>query len=221
MIRSSPSIPIPRTVPLLPLHDKVLLPGVVTRLQISRRDSIPLFEKILRTYDSKELHKCIIGVFPVHVVPKPAAIRAHTATQPGDDDDGNDDDGDDESDTESSNKSGRKGTNAGSKKRKAGGYSDDDIVVVGSSTGQVVPIRPGHHSQSTTAALSPASIHTMGCAARLVRLERAVGGFTVMLEGKRVLHAHWAPCLSEGEEEKLSGDSLDQQNGVHGKSPWL
>ncbi|KAF9959225.1 hypothetical protein BGZ72_010063 [Mortierella alpina] len=183
MIRSSPSIPIPRTVPLLPLHDKVLLPGVVTRLQISRRDSIPLFEKILRTYDSKELHKCIIGVFPVHVVPKPAAIRAHTATQPGDDDDANDDDGDDESDTESSNKSGRKGTNAGSKKRKAGGYSDDDIVVVGSSTGQVVPIRPGHHSQSTTAALSPASIHTMGCAARLVRLERAVGGFTVMLEG--------------------------------------
>ncbi|CAO3569361.1 unnamed protein product [Mortierella alpina] len=185
MIRSTPSIPIPRTVPLLPLHDKVLLPGVVTRLQISRRDSIPLFEKILRTYDSKELHKCIIGVFPVHPLPKPVASLTNTA---GDDDDNAD--GDQNSDTGSNNNSssgsgsGRKGAkSAGYRERKSGGYSDDDMVVVGSSTGQVVPMRPGHNSQSTATTLSPASIHTMGCAARLVRLERAVGGFTVMLEG--------------------------------------
>ncbi|KAF9957480.1 hypothetical protein BGZ70_009497 [Mortierella alpina] len=182
MIRSTPSIPIPRTVPLLPLHDKVLLPGVVTRLQISRRDSIPLFEKILRTYDRKELHKCIIGVFPVHPLPKPVASVANKA------EDGDDNDNDDEdSDTGSGNSnsgSGRKGAKAaGYRKKKTGVYSDDDIVVVGSSTGQVVPMRPGQSSQSTATVLSPASIHTMGCAARLVRLERAVGGFTVMLEG--------------------------------------
>ncbi|KAF8925099.1 hypothetical protein BGZ58_001147 [Dissophora ornata] len=165
MIRSGPSIPIPRTVPLLPLDDKVLLPGVVTRLQISRRDSIPLFEKILRTFDSKELSKCIIGVFPVRLptpTPSPASTRALK--------------------DESSEPDGR--NNNGTVKSKKNDYGEgEEAIVVGSSAGQVVPMRPGNGGQNVHPAINPAHIHTMGCAARLVRLERAVGGFTVVLEG--------------------------------------
>ncbi|KAG0355874.1 hypothetical protein BGZ54_000938, partial [Gamsiella multidivaricata] len=46
-------------------------------------------------------------------------------------------------------------------------------------------MRPGGHGsgQGVSSVLSPADIHTTGCAARLVRLERVVGGFTVVLEG--------------------------------------
>ncbi|KAG0203053.1 hypothetical protein BGX28_004549 [Mortierella sp. GBA30] len=179
MIRSSPSIPIPGIVPLLPLQDKVLLPGVVTRLQISRRDSIPLFEKILRTYDSKELNKCIIGVFPVPPtptsIPKTPSPKATASSNASTGDSRGSDDGSDSEVTSSSHS--RKG------KMNNDQYPDeDDIAAIGSSAGQVVPMRPGHGNQSTTV-LNPASIHTTGCAARLVRLERAVGGFTVMLEG--------------------------------------
>ncbi|KAG0330385.1 hypothetical protein BGZ99_004755 [Dissophora globulifera] len=169
MIRSSPSIPIPRSVPLLPLQDKVLLPGVVTRLQISRRDSVPLFEKILRTFDSKELSKCIIGVFPVILSPSPTSGGPKNVAT---------DKSNGSSDLGSNGKSSNK-----SKKNQSRDDDNDDTILVGSSAGQVVPYRPGGSSQSTTSVLGPADIHTMGCAARLVRLERAVGGFTVVLEG--------------------------------------
>ncbi|KAF9346409.1 hypothetical protein BGX34_003903, partial [Mortierella sp. NVP85] len=151
MIRSTPSIPIPRTLPLLPLQDKVLLPGIVTRLQVSRRDSIPLFEKILRVYDSRELSKCIIGVFPIHTP--------------------------DASTTDSEQDRNKKKT------RNSGIDSTEDALGAGSSAGQVVPYRPGNSGASSNSALNPAHIHSTGCAARLIRLERAVGGFTVVLEG--------------------------------------
>lgn len=144
MIRAGPSIPVPRTVPVLPLQDKVLLPGIVTRLQVTRRDSIPLFEKILRTFDSREINKCIIGVFPIRL-PDSAHDSAHDSAK--------------------------------SKKE------SEDPIVAGSSAGQVVPFRPTSTSSASGAPLNPAHIHTTGCAARLIRLERAVGGFTVVLEG--------------------------------------
>ncbi|KAG0198906.1 hypothetical protein BGX33_012002 [Mortierella sp. NVP41] len=176
MLRSSPSIPIPRTVPLLPLHDKVLLPGVVTRLQISRRDSIPLFEKILRSYDSKDLNKCIIGVFPVHT-PTPTPLPNSATSDNSSGDNANN------SDNSDSKKNRRK--NSRISKSDYGGYPlTGDGVVVGSNAGQVVPMMgPGNGGHSTHSPVNPAHIHSTGCAARLVRLERAVGGFTVMLEG--------------------------------------
>ncbi|KAF9434198.1 hypothetical protein BGZ76_008409 [Entomortierella beljakovae] len=156
MIRSNTSIPIPRVVSLLPLQDKVLLPGVVTRLQITRRDSIPLFERILRTFDSKELNKCIIGVFPI----KTSAPNAL--------------------DTENNN--GDNKTKGKHIKPKNGDQQRQEPVSVGSSVGQIIPLRPTNGTP-TTPPLTPSSFHTMGCAARVVRLERAFGGFTVVLEG--------------------------------------
>ncbi|KAF8983484.1 hypothetical protein BGZ46_010159 [Entomortierella lignicola] len=150
MIRANAStITIPNTLPLLPLHDKVLLPGVVTRLQITRRDSIPLFEKILRTYDSRELSKCVIGAFPVR---NPSPPTTTTSTTP-------------------------------EKNDKAKLPQLEDI----STPSPVVPVPNFGKSQGqlvrSSASVNPAHIHRTGCAARLVRLERAVGGFTVVLEG--------------------------------------
>ncbi|KAG0054281.1 hypothetical protein BGZ89_002681, partial [Linnemannia elongata] len=180
MMRSnSPSIPIPRTVPLLPLHDKVLLPGVVTRLQISRRDSIPLFEKILRSYDSKDLNKCIIGVFPVHTpAPLPSGkTNKHASSSAADNNDNNND--------SDHGKGSRKKKSSSISKSDYGGYPlTDDGAVVGSNAGQVVPLIGGPgNGGGQLPPVNPAHIHATGCAARLVRLERAVGGFTVMLEG--------------------------------------
>ncbi|KAG0075614.1 hypothetical protein BGZ92_002806 [Podila epicladia] len=167
MIRS---IPIPRTVPVLPLHDKVLLPGVVTRLQISRRDSIPLFEKILRTFDSKELSKCIVGVFPVRLPPPTLAI-----TEKGDD---------------PSNNSTTNNTNpTGGKNKRSSDHSHHGELII-PTPGPIYPTPSSNagdgaftRSSSGQGALNPAHINSTGCAARLVRLERAVGGFTVVLEG--------------------------------------
>ncbi|KAF8935586.1 hypothetical protein BGZ47_009879 [Haplosporangium gracile] len=183
MMRSNnPSIPIPRAVPLLPLHDKVLLPGVITRLQISRRDSIPLFEKILRSYDSKDLNRCIIGVFPVHtpvLLPGDNGSK-HVSSSAADNDNDNNNDGD------NGNKGSRKKKSSSISKSDYGGYPlTDDGAVVGSNAGQVVPLigGPGNGGGSQIPPVDPAHIHATGCAARLVRLERAVGGFTVMLEG--------------------------------------
>ncbi|KAF9322686.1 hypothetical protein BG006_002138 [Podila minutissima] len=168
MIRSSPSIPIPRTVPVLPLHDKVLLPGVVTRLQISRRDSIPLFEKILRTFDSKELSKCIVGVFPVRLSPTTLAI-----TEKGED---------------PSNNSTTNNSTGGKNKRSSDHSHHGELIIP--TPGPIYPTPSSNagdgafaRSSSGQGALNPAHINSMGCAARLVRLERAVGGFTVVLEG--------------------------------------
>jgi len=140
----NPPVPIPRTVPVLPLHDKVLLPGVVTRLQITRRDTIPLFEKILRTYDSRELTKCILGAFPVH------ASKAFA-----------------------------KGDTRSSKNGKSG--QGGKLTAPGSSPvagGESQVVRGG-------GAVDAADIHLTGCAVRLVKLERVVGGFTVVLEGNK------------------------------------
>ncbi|KAG0019350.1 hypothetical protein BGZ82_000169 [Podila clonocystis] len=169
MIRSSPSIPIPRTVPVLPLHDKVLLPGVVTRLQISRRDSIPLFEKILRTFDSKELSKCIIGVFPVRLPPTTLAI-----TEKGED---------------PSNNTTNSINSTGGKTKRSSDHSPHGELII-PTPGPIYPAPSSNagdgaftRSSSGQGALNPAHIHSTGCAARLVRLERAVGGFTVVLEG--------------------------------------
>ncbi|KAF9354171.1 hypothetical protein BGX26_007998 [Mortierella sp. AD094] len=159
MIRSGPSIPIPRTLSLLPLQDKVLLPGIVTRLQITRRDSVPLFERILRTFDSKELSKCIIGVFPI----------SSTLSSKDNDTDSNNSDPKHKSKTIKLKKNDNNNDQRG-----------EDPIVVGSSAGQIVPMRPGGNSVPV---LSPSGFHTTGCAARVVRLERAVGGFTVVLEG--------------------------------------
>ncbi len=169
MIRAGPSVPIPRTVPLLPLPDKVLLPGVVTRLQITRRDSLPLFEKILRSYDSRELSKCIIGVFPLRIpqdsasATSPPSTKAPLTTVPS--------------------PNGKSDT----RDRPLG-----ELIIPGPS-----PVYPGGGARegqlatrlknggrsSTKNEVNPAHIHSTGCAARLVRLERAVGGFTVVLEG--------------------------------------
>ncbi|KAF9562728.1 hypothetical protein EC968_005147 [Mortierella alpina] len=168
MIRAGPSVPIPRTVPLLPLPDKVLLPGVVTRLQITRRDSLPLFEKILRSYDSRELSKCIIGVFPIRLPQDSASAPSSSsptplATVPS--------------------------TNGKSDTR---GKPLGELVIPGpspvypgggSSEGQLVTRMTNSGRSGTKNEVNPAHIHSTGCAARLVRLERAVGGFTVVLEG--------------------------------------
>ncbi|KAF9125558.1 hypothetical protein BGW39_007312 [Mortierella sp. 14UC] len=168
MSRSGPSIPIPRTVPVLPLHDKVLLPGVVTRMQITRRDSIPLFEQILRTFDSRELSKCIIGTFPIRPPPT-------TATQGS-------------ADNSNNGASGKSDTTSAIK---PGVLPHGELIIPGPS-----PLLPNPRSSSTnskderalvslraSSSVNPAHINSTGCAARLVRLERAVGGFTVVLEG--------------------------------------
>ncbi|KAF9369478.1 hypothetical protein CPB97_003568, partial [Podila verticillata] len=165
MIRSSPSIPIPRTVPVLPLHDKVLLPGVVTRLQISRRDSIPLFEKILRTFDSKELSKCI---FPVRVPPTTTLAITEKGEEP--------------SNSHTNN-------TAGGKSKRSDNSHHGELIIP--TPGPIYPtlssVGDGSYGRSSSSssqgAPNPAHIHSTGCAARLVRLERAVGGFTVVLEG--------------------------------------
>ena len=165
MSRAGPSIPIPRTVPVLPLHDKVLLPGVVTRMQITRRDSIPLFEQILRTFDSRELSKCIIGAFPVR--PPPTSITTPSTTAPI-----QQSSADNKSDT-----------------KKPGVLPHGELIIPGPS-----PLLPNPRSSNgknehalvslrASSSVDPAHIHSTGCAARLVRLERAVGGFTVVLEG--------------------------------------
>lgn len=180
MRSNSLSIPIPRTVPLLPLHDKVLLPGVITRLQISRRDSIPLFEKILRTYDSKDLNKCIIGVFPVHTpVPLPGGKTNKRSSSSAADNGEHNNDGD-------HGNGSRKKKSSSISKSDYGGYPlTDDGAVIGSNAGQVVPLIGGPgNGRGQVPPVDPANIHATGCAARLVRLERAVGGFTVMLEGE-------------------------------------
>jgi ATP-dependent Lon protease len=164
MSRSGPSIPIPRTVPVLPLHDKVLLPGVVTRMQITRRDSIPLFEQILRTFDSRELSKCIIGAFPVRPPPS-SSNSTSTATTP----------------IQQSSADSKGDT------KKPGVLPHGELIIPGPS-----PLLPNPRSSKDERALvslrasssvNPAHLHSTGCAARLVRLERAVGGFTVVLEG--------------------------------------
>jgi ATP-dependent Lon protease len=196
MMRSNPSIPIPRTVPLLPLHDKVLLPGVVTRLQISRRESIPLFEKILRSYDSKDLNKCIIGVFLVHTPLLPLSDSASSNENTKDNSD-NGDNGVNNNNKGNSNI--RKKRSSSISKSDYGGYPlTDDGAVVGSNAGQVVPSMGGGGPASGNGGrggshppVDPAHIHATGCAARLVRLERAVGGFTVMLEGECVSFDFW------------------------------
>ncbi|KAI1320558.1 hypothetical protein EDD11_000520 [Mortierella claussenii] len=189
MFRAGPHIPIPQTVPLLPLQDKVLLPGIVTRLQISRRDSIPLFEKILRTFDSKELSKCIIGVFPV----KP---QAPLTLKDNKDKNNSDTESVSSTATNSSNDSNTDDDREGNTKPNK--IIDEDDIGVGSSAGQVVPfMRPKHNhgaqgqrgpggyvsGNRSSAVLTAANIHSSGCAARVVRLERAVGGFVVVLEG--------------------------------------
>lgn len=145
-MRSSPPIPIPRTVPLLPLHDKVLLPGVVTRMQVTRRDSIPLFEKILRSFDSRELNKCILGAFPVCVPVSKVSPKGDTRN------------------------------------------SKNELITPGSSP--VYPAVGGEEGQGQVVrsggVVDAADIHLTGCAVRLVKLERVVGGFTVVLEGKQL-----------------------------------
>lgn len=165
MSRSGPSIPIPRSVPVLPLHDKVLLPGVVTRMQITRRDSIPLFEHILRTFDSRELNKCIIGAFPVRPPPTPSSNSLSTTTTPIQ----------------------QSSADSKSDSKKPGVLPHGELIIPGPS-----PLLPNPRSSKDERALvslrasssvNPAHIHSTGCAARLVRLERAVGGFTVVLEG--------------------------------------
>ncbi|KAG0212582.1 hypothetical protein BGX28_006018 [Mortierella sp. GBA30] len=161
MIRAGPSIPIPRTIPLLLMPEKVLLPGVVTRLQITRRESLPLFEKILRTYDSKELSKCIIGVFPIRI---PSASNPSAAIPA----------------TGLNSK-----VNSGTKVGENGNKPLGELIIpepssvssnTGSSPGEGRLVRAGSSD-------AHADINSTGCAARVIRLERAVGGFTVVLEG--------------------------------------
>lgn len=185
MSRSGPSIPIPRTVPVLPLHDKVLLPGVVTRMQITRRDSIPLFEHILRTFDSRELSKCIIGAFPVR--PPPTTTTTLSTTAP----------------TQQSSADNKSDT------KKPGVLPHGELIIPGPS-----PLLPNPRSSNgkderalvslrASSSVNPAHIHSTGCAARLVRLERAVGGFTVVLEGTYLCACLCLfACTSEQMEEK-------------------
>ncbi|KAF9950804.1 hypothetical protein BGZ70_001223 [Mortierella alpina] len=162
MIRAGPSVPIPRTVPLLPLPDKVLLPGVVTRLQITRRDSLPLFEKILRSYDSRELSKCIIGVFPLRSPQDSASAPLASVPSPNG-----------KSDTRGSKPLADLIIPGPSPVYPGGGASEGQLVTRMTNSGRA----------GTKNEVNPAHIHSTGCAARLVRLERAVGGFTVVLEG--------------------------------------
>ena len=162
----------------MPLHDKVLLPGVVTRMQITRRDSIPLFEQILRTFDSRELSKCIIGAFPVRPPPSATPNTTQTSSAAADNALG-------KSDTKKNEKS--------SGAVKPGILPHGELIIPGPSPLLPNPRSTGKDGSGAekaalvrlrTNSVNPAHIHSTGCAARLVRLERAVGGFTVVLEGK-------------------------------------
>ncbi|KAF9579321.1 hypothetical protein BGW38_004471 [Lunasporangiospora selenospora] len=213
---------IPTRLLLLPLVDRVLLPGVVTRLQLSRQqDPVLLLEHLLRTLDSKQLSKTVIGVFPIAstaVVVSKGRLHDHH---------GNNSDNRSRLDNGSGPKSDLPGA-SGAKEFKdsvASSSSDEGIFVgttpfgpvhpdfgnaIGSSIGPVVlpswrreggskqsvPRQQGSKSNSqqnnvstwgdllkTAVTLDPSDLHPIGCAARLVRLERIEGGFVVVLEG--------------------------------------
>ncbi|KAG0227546.1 hypothetical protein BGW42_002905 [Actinomortierella wolfii] len=191
MSRAGPPVPIPSTVPIVVLHERVLLPGVVTRLQINRWDNIPVFEKILRTYDSRELSKCIVGVFPVIRTEKdkendkgtPNKANSKAATQASD---------------ASIKGTSTKASHGQRKKEQDGGPTTDpsgDLVIptpgplypngpasIGSMAGGQL-VTSSRNRSGGQAGVPPKEMHSMGVAARLIRLERAVGGFTVVLEG--------------------------------------
>src|SRR5687767_980672 len=58
------NINLPNVLPIVPIRNRVLLPGLPIRLQIGRKDTVLLMQKIYKTADNKE-SKNLIGCVPV------------------------------------------------------------------------------------------------------------------------------------------------------------
>ncbi len=138
---NDPITQIPKVLPIVPIRNKVLLPGFALRLQIGRKDTVQLMQRIHRSADNKE-SKYIIGCVPV---------------QPP-----------------SYNKSESKDTNS----------STIPFTLTRNGNRNSTPKKTIEEtfSQST----QPSELHEYGCAARIIKLERTVGGgFIVVVEGKK------------------------------------
>src|SRR3954447_16266921 len=59
---NDPLTNIPKVLPIVPIRNKVLLPGV--QLQIGRKDTFQLMQRIYKSADNKE-SKYIIGCVPI------------------------------------------------------------------------------------------------------------------------------------------------------------
>jgi ATP-dependent Lon protease len=117
----------PKVLPIVPIRNKVLLPGAALRLQIGRKDTVQLMQRIYRSVDNKE-SKYIIGCVPI---------------QPPD------------------NNQETKNGNRNSTPKKT-------------------------IEETFNHATQPSDLHKFGCAARIIKLERTVSGFIVVVEGKGI-----------------------------------
>ncbi|CAG8691492.1 4333_t:CDS:10, partial [Racocetra persica] len=126
------TVQIPKTLPIVPIKNKVLFPGTALPLQIGRKDTAQLMQRIYKSVDNKD-SKYLVGCVPV----KPPTPTTTNSEQ----------------------------TNTFSKK------VNEEIL-----------------NQSTPTS----ELHEYGCAARIIRLERPVGGiggrFFVVVEGIARIH---------------------------------
>ncbi|KAG9304885.1 hypothetical protein G9A89_010747 [Geosiphon pyriformis] len=118
------NLKIPSKIPIVPIKNKVLLPGLVLRLQIGRKDTVQLMQQFYRSSDNSRESNYIVGCVPF----QPSLISIPT----------------------------------------------NDI----NSTK-----KPGAENLLNQP-ITPSDLHQFGCAARIVRLEKVVGGgFMAIVEG--------------------------------------
>ncbi|CAG8682953.1 6684_t:CDS:2, partial [Ambispora leptoticha] len=137
---------LPKIIPIVPIRNKVLLPGLVIRLQVGRKDTVQLMQKIYRAADNRE-SKYIVGCIPFK---RPLANEIDDVT---------------------ANKSSSKlpfNTISPSNDTNSTTIAPENKLINDSS------LNPTH----------PSALHHFGCAARIVRLEKTVGGgFMAVVEG--------------------------------------
>ncbi|RIA85328.1 Lon protease C-terminal proteolytic domain-containing protein [Glomus cerebriforme] len=136
---NDPFTDIPKVLPIVPIRNKVLLPGGALRLQIVSRNTVQLIQKIYRSAENKE-SKYIIGCVPI---------------QPP-----------------SYNKSESKETN---------NSSTVPFTLTRNVNRNSTPKKT--IEETFNQATQPSDLHEIGCAAKIVKLERTVNGFTVVVEG--------------------------------------
>ncbi|RHZ45245.1 hypothetical protein Glove_682g46 [Diversispora epigaea] len=124
----------PNVLPIVPIRNKVLLPGLALRLQINRKDTVLIMQKIYKSSDNKE-SKSLIGCVPV----KPITSKENP----------------------------------------------DENIPSPDSFGSFKSASPKKTIEQTFDQSNRSSdLHNYGCAARIIRLDRTVGGgFTAVVEG--------------------------------------
>ncbi|CAG8611361.1 7945_t:CDS:2 [Funneliformis caledonium] len=130
---------IPKVLPIVPIRNKVLLPGLALRLNIGRKETVQLMQRIYKSADNKE-SKYIIGCVPV----QPPQKRS----EPKDTD--------------------KSSTIPFTLTRNVNRNSTPKKTI----------------EETFNQATQPSDLHEFGCAARIIKLERTVGGgFIVVVEG--------------------------------------